>query len=110
MKYFHPKKYFRVTKEWFHDLFWYYIMPDAWYLKYRYKKIFGRTLNLRNPQTFNEKLQWLKLYDHNPIYPKLVDKFEVKKIVSEMIGDEYIIPTIGVYSMKFALIIFLINL
>ncbi|HFI0796648.1 TPA: ATP-grasp fold amidoligase family protein, partial [Streptococcus suis] len=55
-------------------------------------------LNYSNPKSFNEKLQWLKLYDKNEEYTDLVDKFEVKKIVSEIIGDEYIIPTLGIWN------------
>ena len=94
MKYFHPKKYWRLIKEWSYNFFWYYIIPDSWYLKFRYKEAFGKTLNLKNPQTFNEKIQWLKINDRNPLYHKLVDKYEVKTIVANLIGEEYIIPTI----------------
>ena len=54
-------------------------------------------LNLKNPQTFNEKLQWLKLYDRNPEYTKMVDKYEVREYIKEKIGEEYLIPLIGVY-------------
>lgn len=63
-----------------------------------YWMAFGKQLNLKNPKTFNEKTQWLKVYDHNPLYHKLVDKYEVKKIVAEKIGEEYIIPTLGVWN------------
>ena len=72
-------------------------LPDETYIKLKYKYKTKRKLNLENPQTFNEKLQWLKLYDRKDIYTKLVDKYEVKKIVSEIIGEEYIIPTLGVW-------------
>ncbi len=72
-------------------------MPDEAYLKKKFKIMLGYELNLDNPRTFNEKLQWLKLYDRNPLYSKLVDKYEVKEYVSSIIGDEYIIPTIGVW-------------
>jgi hypothetical protein len=54
-------------------------------------------LNLEDPKTFNEKLQWIKLHDRQPIYSKLVDKYEVKQYVADIIGEEHIIPTIGVY-------------
>ena len=73
-------------------------IPDEIYLRIRYKIMTGERLNLNNPVTFNEKLQWLKLYDRNPLYTELVDKYEVKKYISEMIGEEYIIPTIGVWN------------
>ena len=57
----------------------------------------GYKLNLDNPQTFNEKLQWLKLYDRRPEYTHMVDKMEAKKYVASIIGEEYIIPTLEVY-------------
>lgn len=74
------------------------ILPDNLYLKYEFKKVMGRTLELKNPKYYNDKLQWLKIHDHNPAYIKLVDKYEVKKIISGMIGEEYIIPTLGVWN------------
>jgi hypothetical protein len=52
-------------------------------------------LDLSDPTTFNEKLQWLKLYDHNPEYPEMVDKYEAKKRVARLLGDEYVVPTLG---------------
>ena len=59
--------------------------------------MFHRELNLENPTYFTEKIQWLKLYDRNPLYTQLVDKYAVKDYVSNLIGEEYIIPTIGVW-------------
>ncbi|NTQ65430.1 glycosyl transferase [Enterococcus faecium] len=73
-------------------------MNDERYLKIAYKIRMGRSLNIENPKTYSEKLQWLKLYDRNPIYTDLVDKYKVKSIVSDIIGEEYIIPTIGVWN------------
>lgn len=72
-------------------------MSDKSYLKLLYWDKFGKKLNLDNPKLFNEKLQWLKLYDRNPSYTQIVDKYEVKKIVSEKIGEQYVIPTLGVW-------------
>lgn len=74
------------------------IKDDATYLKIEY--FFGRKrlLHLDNPQLFNEKLQWLKLNCKQEEYTKLVDKYEVKKIISDIIGDEYVIPTYGVWN------------
>ena len=72
-------------------------IPDRLYLKYLFHYVFGYPLNLKNPQTFNEKLQWLKLFDHNPLYTSLVDKFAVKEWVASIIGEQYIIPTLAVY-------------
>lgn len=97
MKYFHPRKWYRISKEKLRAIFLYYLLPDKVYLKYRYKQVMGKKLNLKNPQSFNEKMQWLKLYDRNPAYHKMVDKYEAKKFVANIIGEEYIIPTYGVW-------------
>lgn len=74
------------------------VLPDKLYLKIRYRAIFKRKLDLDNPKSFNEKLQWLKLYDRKDIYTDMVDKYEVKKYVASKIGNEYIIPTLGIYN------------
>lgn len=73
------------------------LIPDSIYLKNAYKKIMGKNLNLRTPKTFNEKLQWLKLHNRNPLYTTLVDKYAVKNWAARQIGDSYIIPTLGVW-------------
>lgn len=57
----------------------------------------GKKLNLKHPVTFNEKLQWLKLYNRHSEYTQMVDKIEVKKYVAKKIGEQYIIPTLGVW-------------
>lgn len=72
--------------------------PDYKYLKIKFKLRIGKKLDLENPQTFNEKLQWLKLYDRNPLYTQMVDKYEARKYISKTIGEEYLIPLIGVWS------------
>lgn len=72
-------------------------LPDERILKIQFKYNMGKKLNLENPKTFNEKLQWLKLYDRNPLYTKLVDKYEVRKYIEKEIGKEYLIPLIGVW-------------
>lgn len=72
-------------------------ISDELYLKILYKEYIGKDLNLKNPLTFNEKLQWLKLNDRNPLYTVLVDKHAVKQYVEEKIGKEYVIPTIAVW-------------
>ena len=72
-------------------------IPDKQFLKWNYEIKMSKKLDLENPQTFNEKLQWLKLYDRNPEYTKMVDKYEVKKYVANIIRKEYIIPTIRIY-------------
>ena len=73
------------------------LLPDYIYIQLQYFHHFHRFANLKNPQTFNEKLQWLKLHDRKPLYTTLVDKYAVKKWVADKIGAEYIIPTLGVW-------------
>ena len=72
-------------------------MNDEKYLKRLFKIRMGYDLDLTNPKTFSEKLQWMKLYDHNPLYTKLVDKYAVREYVTERIGGEYLIPLLGVW-------------
>lgn len=72
-------------------------LPDSIYLRLMYRKAFGKRLNLSNPQTFNEKLQWLKLHDRKPIYTTMVDKYLAKQYVADVIGPQYVIPTLGVW-------------
>lgn len=71
---------------------------DKSYIEHKFYEEFDRKLDLNNPQTFNEKIQWLKLYDQKPEYTEMVDKFEVKKYIADAIGEEYIIPTLGIYN------------
>ncbi len=75
-----------------------YISNDKLYLQMRYYLEFGKPLNLKNPVTFNEKLQWLKLYNRKPEYTRMVDKYAVKEYVAEKIGEEYLIPSLGVWN------------
>jgi hypothetical protein len=72
-------------------------LSDETLLKIQYKDKMNKKLNLENPQTFNEKLQWLKLYDRNSVYTDLVDKYEVRKYIAKTIGEEYLIPLIGIW-------------
>ena len=73
------------------------LLPDALYLKVLFRRKMGYSLNLNNPRSFSEKLQWLKLYNRNPEYTKLVDKCAVKDYVTSIIGSTYVIPTLGVW-------------
>ena len=52
-------------------------------------------LNLKNPKTFNEKMQWLKVYDRNPAYSEMVDKYTAKQFSADKIGSEFIVPALG---------------
>lgn len=76
-------------------IFAHWIPNDRWYVKTRYLLYTGQKLNLACPQTYNEKLCWQKLYDHNPLYTIMVDKFAAKDYVANIIGSQYIIPTLG---------------
>lgn len=74
------------------------IWPDSLFLKIRFRLEVGEKLDLNNPKTFNQKLQWLKLYNRKPEYTTMVDKYAVKEYVAKKIGDVYIIPTLGVWN------------
>ena len=73
------------------------LIPDKPYLKLMYRAVNGEKLNLDNPKTFTEKLNWLKLYNRNDMYTELVDKYLVRNYVSKKIGDEYLLPLLGVW-------------
>lgn len=72
-------------------------VADDVYLKLRYRFIFGGKLHLDSPKGYNEKINWLKIYNRNPLYPKLVDKADVKDYVRPIIGEDKIIKTLGVW-------------
>ena len=71
---------------------------DEKYLGILFRYLMGKKCDFDNPKTYNEKLQWLKIYDRNPLYTQLVDKYEVRRFVSERIGEEYLIPCLGVWN------------
>ena len=73
-------------------------LPDEMFLRLLWKARFQTVLNLDHPKTFNEKMQWLKLYDRDPLHTRMADKYAVKAYVSPLIGEEHIIPTLGVWS------------
>ena len=72
-------------------------VPDEEFLKRVYRYKVGRELNLTDPVFYTEKLQWLKLHDHRPEYTRMVDKYAVKQYIAETIGQEYVIPLLGVW-------------
>lgn len=73
------------------------IKNDKFYLSCLYFIIFRKRIDWGNPQCYNEKMQWFKLYDRNPLYTVMADKFLVKKYVADLIGEEHIVPLIGVW-------------
>lgn len=72
-------------------------VPDEQYLKMKYKLVFGKELDLDNPQTFNEKLQWLKLYNRKPEYTIMVDKYKARQYIADRLGGQYLVPLLGVW-------------
>lgn len=74
-----------------------FLFGDKSYLKLTFKYRMGYKLDLENPKTYSEKLQWLKLYDRNPDYTHMVDKYEVKSRVSKLVGEQYVAKTLGVW-------------
>ena len=72
-------------------------IPDETFLKLMFRLRMNERLDLENPLTFNQKLQWLKLHDRKKIYNVIVDKYEVKNYVSSLIGEKHIVKTYGVY-------------
>ncbi|MBR4859374.1 MAG: glycosyl transferase [Clostridia bacterium] len=96
------KEVIRKIKAFYRDFFtvdgvYTSLLPDKVYLKKLYKKKIGKELNLKNPTLFNEKLNWLKLYDRRPEYTMMVDKYRVREYIKETIGEEYLVPLLGVY-------------
>ena len=84
----------KIKKYW--DLYFYKYAGDKAYIRKKYRTELGEELNLKNPVTFNEKLQWLKLYDRNPLYTQLVDKYRLREYVTQKLGSGYLIPLLWV--------------
>lgn len=74
------------------------IVPDRIFLSFTYRRKMHKKCNFKNPTTFNEKLQWLKLHDRNKLFTDLSDKIKAKKIVSELLGENYVVPTLAEYT------------
>lgn len=72
-------------------------MDDKNHIEKLFRASMDYNLDLHNPKTFNEKLQWLKLYNRRPEYTKMVDKYKVREYISEKIGEEYLIPLLDVW-------------
>ena len=73
-------------------------LPDSLYLRWQYRLLMGRNLDLNNPKTFTEKILWLKIHNRKPLMTTMVDKYAVKEYVAQRIGSKYIIPTLGVWN------------
>ena len=72
-------------------------VSDESFIKFQYRILTGKKLNLNTPKTYNEKIQWLKLYGNQETYSYMVDKYEVRKYIKDKIGEEYLIPLLGVW-------------
>lgn len=96
MKYIHPIRIYNKVKKTIAICFD-FLLIDKMRISLSYRNKFGQRINWKNPQSYNEKIQWMKLYDRNPLYTVLADKYSVKDYVANIIGDSYIIPTIGVW-------------
>lgn len=73
------------------------LFSDKNYVRLKYRLVVGKKLNLTSPKTFNEKLQWLKLYDRKPEYTQMVDKYGAREYIARKAGEEYLIPLLGVW-------------
>jgi len=87
----HPMRAYSLISKWG----WTRCLPDEIHLKIMYRALIGKNINLDNPKGFNEKLNWLKLHDRNPLYNILVDKLAVKQWVADKIGAQYVSKTYG---------------
>jgi len=99
----HPKIYnfrggFLYNRQYlFHKIAPYTWLDDKFFIEYKFFQLFGETINWKNPKSFNEKLQWIKLFDRNPFYSQLVDKFKVRNFVANKIGQSYLNDLLGIY-------------
>lgn len=95
----HMKDNFRkIISYLWHLKFVQFLVSDKFYIKLQYKNFTGKKLNFDNVSSFNEKIQWLKLYDRRPDYSMMVDKYKVRGYISNIIGKEHLIPLLGVYN------------
>lgn len=89
--------FFKKVFLYFSSRYYFNWMPDKLYIELNYLCHLGEKLNLKNPKTYNEKLQWLKLYNRDNKYTEMVDKYKVREYIKEKIGEEYLIPLLGVW-------------
>lgn len=75
-----------------------WIKNDVLFLKVYYFLLMKEQLDLKNPKTYSQKIQWLKLHNTNPLYSRMVDKYQVREIIKEKLGEEYLIPLLGVWN------------
>jgi hypothetical protein len=91
----YKRSFFKIIIDFFMFIYIFYkrrIMPDKWFIKKEYKRIFGEYPNLDLPSTLNEKIQWLKLYDRSSLHTKCADKYESRNYINQKIGKDYLVP------------------
>ena len=76
----------------------FFFLPSRYYLRLMYRARMGKKLNLKHPESFNEKLQWLKLNKITEKYSYLVDKYEVRKYIEKEFDSDLLIPIYGVWN------------
>src|SRR5688572_11257924 len=74
--------------------FWNHFISDEYFIKRRFKRNMGYELDLNNPKTLNEKINWLKLYCRDDLHTQCADKYAVRSYIKEKLGDEYLVPLI----------------
>ena len=79
-------------RKWFYDVRHYALVPPQHFIRRRFKEVFAFEINLKDPATFNEKLQWKKLFDRNPLYTICSDKIKVRRFVKELAGEDILVP------------------
>ncbi len=79
------------------------LLPDSLFLSLKYRMKNGQKGHIQKPLTYNEKLQWQKLHDRNPLYPQIVDKYSVRSHVASLIGESHLVPLVGVYDSASAI-------
>lgn len=95
--YLNSIRFFRNRYKWFHKKYPFTWLDDKFFLEFYFLHKLDYKLNVRNPATINEKLNWMKLYDRNPIYAQISDKWQCRDFVSEKIGTKYLKPLLGVF-------------
>lgn len=96
-KYFSKKALLLYRYLLIHKVAPYSFLDDKAFLEYKFLQKLGFPINLKNPKSFNEKLNWMKLYDRDPLYTLIVDKYLVRAFVAEKIGEQYLVKLLEVY-------------
>ncbi len=91
-KYYHSNSLFLRPLAFLYRTWIHRVLPEKVFVKSRFKRLFGYSLDLKNPKTFNEKIQWLKLYDRTPLHTLCADKIAARSYISDKVGEEHLVP------------------